>query len=150
MLKNSFFKGILRNSHRGISFIVSEEINNLIEVLPFKLTNAQNKVLQEIFKDQEKEKPMNRLLQGDVGSGKTIIALISLFNVIKNGYQGVMLAPTEILAVQHYEEALKLFKDFNLNIELLIGSIKVSSKKEIKEKLKRRENRLNNRYSCFN
>lgn len=135
-LKIAFLKEYLETATEGISFIVSEEINNLIEVLPFKLTNAQNKVLQEIFKDQEKEKPMNRLLQGDVGSGKTIIALISLFNVIKNGYQGVMLAPTEILAVQHYEEALKLFKDFNLNIELLIGSIKVSSKKEIKEKLK--------------
>ncbi len=64
MLKNSFLKEYLETATEGISFIVSEEINNLIEVLPFKLTNAQNKVLQEIFKDQEKEKPMNRLLQG--------------------------------------------------------------------------------------
>ncbi|WP_409068588.1 ATP-dependent DNA helicase RecG [Clostridium sp. FAM 1755] len=138
-LKISFLKEYLETATEGISFTISEEINNLIKVLPFKLTNAQSKVLEEIFKDQKIEKPMNRLLQGDVGSGKTIVALISLFNVIKNGYQGVMLAPTEILAVQHYEEALKLFKDFDLNIELLVGSVKVSSKKDIKDRLRKGE-----------
>ncbi|NFV14129.1 ATP-dependent DNA helicase RecG [Clostridium sporogenes] len=138
-LKISFLKEYLETATEGISFTISEEINNLIKVLPFKLTNAQSKVLEEILKDQKIEKPMNRLLQGDVGSGKTIVALISLFNVIKNGYQGVMLAPTEILAVQHYEEALKLFKDFDLNIELLVGSVKVSSKKDIKDRLRKGE-----------
>lgn len=138
-LKISFLKEYLETATEGIAFTISEEINDLIKALPFKLTNAQNRVLEEIFKDQKKEKPMNRLLQGDVGSGKTIIALISLFNIIKNGYQGVMLAPTEILAVQHYEEALKLFKGFNLNIELLVGSLKASSKKDIKNKLREGE-----------
>lgn len=138
-LKISFLKEYLETAIEGISFTISEEINNLIKVLPFELTNAQSKVLEEIFKDQKIEKPMNRLLQGDVGSGKTIVALISLFNVIKNGYQGVMLAPTEILAVQHYEEALKLFKDFDLNIELLVGSVKISSKRDIKDRLRKGE-----------
>ncbi|EJO5347922.1 ATP-dependent DNA helicase RecG [Clostridium botulinum] len=138
-LKIASLKDYLESATEGIVFQISEEINSLKKILPFKLTNAQNRVLDEIFKDQKKEKPMNRLLQGDVGSGKTIIALISLFNVIKNGYQGVMLAPTEILALQHYEEALKLFKDFHLNIEFLVGSVKASCKKQIKEKLKKGE-----------
>ncbi|APH16571.1 ATP-dependent DNA helicase RecG [Clostridium sporogenes] len=138
-LKIASLKEYLKTATEGIAFKVLEETSDIIRVLPFKLTNAQNRVLEEIFKDQKKEKPMNRLLQGDVGSGKTIIALICLFNVIKNGYQGVMLAPTEILAIQHYEEALKLFKDFNLNIELLVGSVKASLKKEIKERLKKGE-----------
>ncbi|APF25490.1 ATP-dependent DNA helicase RecG [Clostridium sporogenes] len=138
-LKIASLKEYLKTATEGIAFKVLEETSDIIRSLPFKLTNAQNRVLEEIFKDQKKEKPMNRLLQGDVGSGKTIIALICLFNVIKNGYQGVMLAPTEILAIQHYEEALKLFKDFNLNIELLVGSVKASLKKEIKEKLKKGE-----------
>lgn len=138
-LKIASLKEYLKTATEGIAFKVLEETSDIIRALPFKLTNAQNRVLEEIFKDQKKEKPMNRLLQGDVGSGKTIIALICLFNVIKNGYQGVMLAPTEILAIQHYEEALKLFKDFNLNIEFLVGSVKASLKKEIKEKLKKGE-----------
>ncbi|EKS4342711.1 ATP-dependent DNA helicase RecG [Clostridium sporogenes] len=138
-LKIASLKEYLKTATEGIGFKVLEETSDIIRSLPFKLTNAQNRVLEEIFKDQKKEKPMNRLLQGDVGSGKTIIALICLFNVIKNGYQGVMLAPTEILAIQHYEEALKLFKDFNLNIALLVGSVKASLKKEIKEKLKKGE-----------
>ncbi|MCR1974852.1 ATP-dependent DNA helicase RecG [Clostridium sporogenes] len=138
-LKIASLKEYLKTATEGIAFKVLEETSDIIRALPFKLTNAQNRVLEEIFKDQKKEKPMNRLLQGDVGSGKTIIALICLFNIIKNGYQGVMLAPTEILAIQHYEEALKLFKDFNLNIELLVGSVKASLKKEIKEKLKKGE-----------
>ncbi|EDU36337.1 DNA helicase RecG [Clostridium sporogenes] len=138
-LKIASLKEYLKTATEGIAFKVLEETSDIIRSLPFKLTNAQNRVLEEIFKDQKKEKPMNRLLQGDVGSGKTIIALICLFNVIKNGYQGVMLAPTEILAIQHYEEALKLFKDFNLNIALLVGSVKASLKKEIKEKLKKGE-----------
>ena len=138
-LKIASLKEYLKTATEGIAFKVLEETSDIIRSLPFKLTNAQNRVLEEIFKDQKKEKPMNRLLQGDVGSGKTIIALICLFNVIKNGYQGVMLAPTEIVAIQHYEEALKLFKDFNLNIALLVGSVKASLKKEIKEKLKKGE-----------
>ena len=78
---------------------------------------------------------MNRLIQGDVGSGKTIVALIALFNVLKNGYQGALMAPTEILANQHYLEALKIYKNFNLDVEILTGSTSLKEKKRIKEKI---------------
>ncbi|MFU0823923.1 ATP-dependent DNA helicase RecG [Clostridium sp.] len=120
----------------GISFSIVPELKLLKEKLPFTLTSAQSRVIREILIDEKKDKPMNRLVQGDVGSGKTIIALIALFNVVKNGYQGVLMAPTEILANQHYEEAKKIFKDFNLNIELLCGSTTDKNKKVIKEDLK--------------
>lgn len=124
-----------RNSS-GISFSIAPELKLLKEKLPFTLTSAQSRVIREILIDEKKDRPMNRLVQGDVGSGKTIIALIALFNVVKNGYQGVLMAPTEILANQHYEEAKKVFKDFNLNIALLCGSTTDKNKKMIKEDLK--------------
>ncbi|QGU95244.1 ATP-dependent DNA helicase RecG [Clostridium bovifaecis] len=122
--------------NKGINFSIAPELKLLKEKLPFPLTSAQNRVIREILLDEKKDKPMNRLVQGDVGSGKTIIAFIALFNVIKNGYQGVLMAPTEILANQHYEEAKKIFKEFNLNIQLLCGSTTNKNKKIIKEDLK--------------
>ena len=79
---------------------------------------------------------MNRLLQGDVGSGKTIVAFIALFNVIKNGYQTVLMAPTEILANQHYNEAVKLLSPYNVNIALLTGSVTAKKKAKLKEDIK--------------
>lgn len=124
------------NNKLGIGFIIAPELKDLKENLPFSLTNAQNRVIREILVDEKKSKPMNRLIQGDVGSGKTVIALIAVFNVIKNGYQGIIMAPTEILATQHYEEAKKLFDGFNVSIELLCGSTSLKKKKIIKEKLK--------------
>lgn len=134
-LKTCMLTKYLKEKDQGISFKTSEDTLNLIENLPFKLTSAQSKVLKEIFKDQNSNKPMNRLLQGDVGSGKTIVSLISVLNVINNGYQAVIMAPTEILAVQHYEEAKSIFKEYNLNIRLLSGSVKQSEKKTIKKDL---------------
>lgn len=121
----------------GISFKISDELKILKERIPFKLTEAQNRVVREILIDQKKDKPMNRLVQGDVGSGKTIIALIAIFNIIKNGYQAALMAPTEILAYQHYEEAKKLFRDFDINIEMLAGSTTIKNKKRIKDDLKK-------------
>lgn len=121
---------------KGIPFKIAKELRVLKEKLPYKLTCAQNKVIREILLDEKKGVPMNRLLQGDVGSGKTIVSIIALFNVVKNGYQGVLMAPTEILAMQHYEEAKNLLKDFNVNIELLSGSTSNKNKKIIKEDLK--------------
>ncbi|KEI10355.1 ATP-dependent DNA helicase RecG [Clostridium sp. K25] len=119
---------------KGIAFKIAEELKILKESLPFTLTDAQNKVVREILIDEKRDRPMNRLVQGDVGSGKTIVSLIALFNVVKNGYQGVLMAPTEILANQHYQQAINLLEKFNVRIELLTGSTK--KKDIIKNKLK--------------
>lgn len=120
---------------KGISFSISKDLKELKDKLPFQLTDAQTRTVREILRDQKKPSPMNRLVQGDVGSGKTIVAFIALFNAIMNGYQGAMMAPTEILAKQHYYEAEKVFKDFNITIELLTGSTTEKNKNLIKEKL---------------
>lgn len=123
----------------GIGFNWSEELNDLRESLPFKLTNAQAKVVRSILKDQKSSYPMNRLVQGDVGSGKTIVALIAIFNAYKNGYKSAFMAPTEILANQHFKEAKNIFKNFNIEIELLTGSTSIKEKKRIKERIKEKE-----------
>lgn len=122
--------------NEGISFKMAQELKNIKESLPYSLTEAQSRVIREILLDQKKNSPMNRLVQGDVGSGKTVVALIALFNVIKNGYQGALLAPTEILAQQHFEEAKRLYKDFHINVEILTGSTSSKNKGRIKEDLK--------------
>ena len=99
-------------------------IKNFVRKLPFKLTNAQRKASFEILKDLEKNRPMNRLLNGDVGSGKTIVAAIAALQAIAAGYQVALMAPTEILARQHFENFCKLFKDYDFNIVLLTNSYK--------------------------
>ncbi|MGG7143765.1 ATP-dependent DNA helicase RecG [Clostridium nigeriense] len=133
-MKLLLLKSKLR-SNDGISFQWHKELTDLKESLPFKLTDAQTNVVRDILRDQKSKYSMNRLVQGDVGSGKTIVALIALFNVIKNGYQGAFMAPTEILANQHYLEALKIFENFNIDIELLTGSTSLKEKRRIKEKI---------------
>jgi len=126
-------------NENGIKFFVSAEVDKFINSLPFKLTNAQNKVVQAIFKDMCSDKPMNRLLQGDVGSGKTVVAAISMFNAVKNGYQAVMMAPTGILAEQHFSGFKELFKDFGVKIELLSGGLTAKQKRLSKERIKNGE-----------
>lgn len=108
-LKLLILKHKLKKNNNGIIFNWSDELKRFKESLPFPLTNAQTKVVRDILRDQKSPFPMNRLIQGDVGSGKTIVALIAIFNVIKNNYQSVLMAPTEILAEQHYEEAKRVF-----------------------------------------
>ena len=103
--------------------------------LPFELTNAQKRVLKEIRSDLGSNAQMNRLLQGDVGSGKTIVAFMSILMGLDNGFQCCLMAPTEILSVQHYNGLLELSKPLNINIELLTGSTKTSKRKVIHEKL---------------
>ena len=117
----------------GISFPWVKELGDLKAALPYSLTEAQTRVVREILRDQKSLFPMNRLVQGDVGSGKTIVALIAIFNVVKCGYQATLMVPTEILASQHYEEAKKLLGPFGIHIELLTGSTSAKEKRRIKE-----------------
>ncbi|WP_314938395.1 ATP-dependent DNA helicase RecG [Parvimonas micra] len=132
-------KKLKRNNEDAIKFEIKDETFDFIKSLSFKLTNSQNKVLDDIFRDMTSDKQMNRLVQGDVGCGKTIISFVAMFNVIKNGFQSVLMAPTEILARQHYESAKKLFLKYNIKVELLVGSLKESEKKVIREKIENGE-----------
>ncbi len=109
------------------------------EHLPFELTGAQKKVIKEIRGDLGSGAQMNRLLQGDVGSGKTIVALMSMLIALDNGFQACLMAPTEILSVQHYTGLFDLCKELNTSIELLTGSTKASKRREIHEKLENGE-----------
>ncbi|WP_452603297.1 ATP-dependent DNA helicase RecG [Pontimicrobium sp. MEBiC06410] len=107
--------------------------------LPFELTNAQKRVLKEIRYDLGQNAQMNRLLQGDVGSGKTIVALMSMLMAVDNGFQACLMAPTEILSVQHYNGLNELCKNLNINIKILTGSSKTSERKIIHEMLENGE-----------
>ena len=120
-------------SKNGIEFKLVDELKDLKAALPYSLTGAQTRVVREILRDQKSPWPMNRLVQGDVGSGKTVVALIAMFNVVKNGYQATLMVPTEILANQHYLEAKKLLEPFNIHVELLTGSTSAKEKRRIKE-----------------
>ena len=115
--------------------IDKDKINKFISSLPFTLTEDQNKVLNEIFSDLESPKRMNRLVQGDVGSGKTIVAFLSMYALALDNYQSALMAPTEILAHQHYLNMKELFKDYNLNIKEILGSTPKKEKELIKEEL---------------
>ncbi|QEK12007.1 ATP-dependent DNA helicase RecG [Crassaminicella thermophila] len=129
-------KNKLNNNIDGITFHKKKEIDKFIKSLPFQLTKAQIRVLREIERDMESNKVMNRLVQGDVGSGKTIIAIIALYKTILNGYQGVLMAPTEILAEQHFESSKELLLPLGIKIELLSGSIPKKKKEDILKRLK--------------
>ena len=127
-----------KNNEYNIGYsknIDKDKINEFINSLSFSLTNDQLKVLDEIYSDLESEKRMNRLIEGDVGSGKTIISMISMYILYLNNYQSALMAPTEILAKQHYENAVKLFENYDINICLLIGSMTKKEKERIKKKI---------------
>jgi ATP-dependent DNA helicase RecG len=128
----------LKNKNKqGAKIIKFQEndVKNFVSALPFKLTQDQRQASWEIIKDLEKDKPMTRLLEGDVGSGKTIVAAITLLNTIKNNQQVVLMVPSEILAKQHFYSFLKYFKNLNISIALLTSSNKISfSKKNELEK----------------
>ena len=104
--------------------------------MPFKLNNAQIRGLEEIDKDMENTKPMNRLLQGDVGCGKTVVSIIASYKAVKSGYQVAIMAPTAILAKQHLENFKKILEKFNINCELLISGISKKQKQDILDRLK--------------
>ena len=127
------------NENSGVQFPKVKEIDEFIDNLPFKLTSAQKRVFQEIQDDMSSTKQMSRLVQGDVGSGKTIVAALAMFRSVKAGYQAAMMAPTEILAVQHFESLNTLFKDYNIRCELLVGSLTDKNKEKVLDELKRGE-----------
>lgn len=133
-LKNKYEK-----QEEGIKFSKDVLMSDVINKLPFNLTKAQLNVLEEIDKDMESNKSMNRLLQGDVGSGKTIVSMISAYKAVKNGYQVAVLAPTSILATQHLQNFNNILNQFGIKCELLISSITKKKKEDILSRLENGE-----------
>ncbi len=111
--------------------------DEFIKKLPYELTNAQKRTWQEVSSDMKGERLMNRLVQGDVGSGKTIIAVLALMNTVYAGYQGAMMVPTEVLARQQYDDTCAMFEKYgiNINVSLLIGSMTASAKKKERQRI---------------
>ena len=125
-------RGERQKEPKGTVIEISDSTKErLKQILPFKLTNAQIKVIGEIFSDLKSDAPMNRLIQGDVGSGKTIVAFLAIFAAMENGYQAALMAPTEILAEQHVRNAKKTFAETEYRVELLVGSTKAAEKRKI-------------------
>ncbi len=110
-------------------------ITQFYQVLPFELTNAQKRVVNEILNDLYSSTPMNRLVQGDVGAGKTVVAVVAILAAIQAGYQAAFMAPTEVLAEQHYRKLVSWFNLLHLPVELLTGSTKVAKRREIHRQL---------------
>ena len=129
-LKNSYL-----NEEKGIAFDPKVKMSDVINQLPFQLTKAQIRVLEEIDENMESEKPMNRLLQGDVGSGKTVVAMCAAYKAVKSGYQAAIMAPTAILATQHLENFQSMLETLGLKCELLISGISKKKKEELLERL---------------
>lgn len=121
---------------KGVTIKIDQATKlRIASVLPFKLTDAQRRVVKEIFRDMQSDAPMNRLLQGDVGSGKTIVALISMLAAMENGYQTALMAPTEILAEQHARNIKRLLARSPYRIELLTGSLRATDKRALQSAL---------------
>ena len=130
------FKTNYDKDKKGISFSTDAKMSEIIDSLPFKLTNAQSRVLEEIDKDMESKKTMNRLLQGDVGSGKTAVAMCAAFKAVRSNYQAAVMVPTAILATQHYQNFKKTMDKFDIRCELLISGMAKKQKEKILEELK--------------
>ncbi len=140
MLKINCLKLKNQKQNNGLQREIDyNKVTEFIEHLPFKLTTDQLSAVSEIKDDLISPKRMNRLLQGDVGSGKTIVSIIASYINYLSGYQTAFMAPTEILATQHFENIKKLFNDYNINVELLTGSTKKKEKKQIYQKLENGE-----------
>ena len=133
------FKEKGQEDRKGISFDKDEKMAELLATLPYTLTGAQQRVWKEIDKDMKSEKSMNRLVQGDVGSGKTVVATMAMFKAVRNGYQAVLMAPTAILARQHYEGIQKMVSEFGIKVELLTGDVTKKNKERILEELQNGE-----------
>ncbi len=127
------------NERTANEYVMEEHpaVKELIRKLPYQLTNAQTKVWQEISENMKSDTVMSRLVQGDVGSGKTIVAVLALLNTAMNGYQGAMMAPTEVLARQHYESICKLFDTYDIPVKvaLLTGSMTAKEKRKVYDRI---------------
>ncbi|MGL4345768.1 MAG: ATP-dependent DNA helicase RecG [Cellulosilyticaceae bacterium] len=124
---------------KGICKVVPEDFKTFVSSLPYELTGAQKRVLNEIIKDMKSPHAANRLVQGDVGSGKTVVAAVSLFVAVRNGMQGALMAPTEVLARQHHEFLEEILGPFGVGVALLTGSTTKKQKRELLEKLQSEE-----------
>ncbi|MBV9388658.1 MAG: ATP-dependent DNA helicase RecG [Chroococcidiopsidaceae cyanobacterium CP_BM_ER_R8_30] len=134
--------GLLQRQHKARQTQTSavlthtgQLIDRFYELLPFKLTNAQTRVLNDILNDLQSSTPMNRLVQGDVGSGKTVVAVVAILAAIQSGYQAALMAPTEVLAEQHYRKLVSWFNLLHLPVELLTGSTRVAKRRSIHAQL---------------
>ena len=137
MFKINYLKEENKKANSGIARSIDEsKVNEFISHLPYELTKDQNTAVNTIIKDLEGPNRMNRLLQGDVGSGKTIVSFIAMYANYLSGYQSALMAPTEILATQHFSNLKEIFKDYNLNMALLTGSTSKKEKDLIYEELK--------------
>lgn len=135
-LKVKYMLYMRKNNPEGIAINVDmNKVNEFINSLPYKLTVDQEKALKDIFNDITSNYKMNRLLQGEVGSGKTVVSAISLYAVTTAGYQGAIMVPTEVLASQHYQTFKEFFKNTNLKVALLTSSVSLKDKKEILDQL---------------
>lgn len=130
------YKSLASASRQGIIYTKVDVLSQFLQSLPFQLTNAQQKVFKEVEQDMESKNVMNRLVQGDVGSGKTIIAVLALFKAVKCGYQGALMVPTEILAGQHYLSIKPLFEKFGVTVEILSSSQPKKQKQAVFDGLK--------------
>lgn len=135
MFKIGYMKKDNENIKKEEKYFNDEDITKFINSLPFSLTDSQNEALDVILKDLKSNNKMNRLVLGDVGSGKTVISFISMYASFLSGYQSVLMAPTEVLARQHFESAINYFKDTKINIEILVGSMTKKEKETVKDKL---------------
>lgn len=134
--------GLLQRQHQARQVQTSavlaptgQLIDKFYELLPFKLTDAQQRVINDILNDLQESVPMNRLVQGDVGSGKTVVAVVAILAAIQSGYQAALMAPTEVLAEQHYRKLVSWFNLLHLPVELLTGSTKTTKRRQIHAQL---------------
>lgn len=137
MFKINYLKELHRREKSGIGRSLTEEdLKQVLDLIPFSLTGDQIKAIHEIFHDMNQNSRMNRLLQGDVGSGKTIVSIVAMYLDYLSGYQSALMAPTEILATQHYQNIVQLFSKTDIRVELLKGSQPKKEKLEVYKRLK--------------
>lgn len=142
-LKMQALRKIQREQSKGVMHEFSREKHQqFIDALPFPLTNAQSRVVNEILQDMTSPYRMNRLLQGDVGSGKTVVAAIAFYAAVLSGYQGALMVPTEILAEQHADSLVQLFEPYHVTVALLTSSVKGNKRRELLEKVEKNEIQL--------